>query len=518
MKKAKIFYFSLQEQGDKTKKINWFNSVDFKKIDFDHIQPDARANWINLTDNDFDSFLPLVNKEVKAGKSEEAIFQLFSAGVKTQRDEWVYDFSKEGLIEKVKYLIDAYTEKLLQGTTREFDIKWDRETNKYLDRKISKTFQISQIVKSLYRPYIKQYFYFDKHFNGMTYQMYNIFPNDLTDNQMIGFMGQSTDKPFSVIASSLVTDLNCISPASGGTQCLPLYRYDKEGKRLENITDWGLKQFQTYYQNLPPLSRGVSAGRGDQITKENIFHYVYAVLHNPAYRQKYEQNLKRDFPRIPFYDDFFQWVEWGQKLMELHINYEIIEPYPLKRVDIAVDPPLTPLKKGKVHLTKAKLKADKIANKIILDDITTLENIPQIAWEYKLGNRSALEWILDQYKEKKPKDPTIAEKFNTYKFADYKEQVIDLLTRVCTVSFETMQIIESMDDEKYPEPSAELALYLKHYGRSKAEQIQINQKGLAMLRRWREEKLSEEQLKAAEATWENVKKLIDENRSSNLFS
>ena len=494
MKKAKIFYFSLQEQDDKIKKINWFNSVNFKKIDFDHIQPDARANWINLTDNDFDSLLPLIDKEVKAGKSEEAIFQLFSRGVATQRDEWVYDFSKESLIEKIQYFIDAYMEKLLEGKTREFDIKWDRETNKYLHRKISKTFQISQIVKSLYRPYIKQYFYFDKHFNGMTYQMYNIFPDNLVDNQMIGFMGQSTDKPFSVIASSLVTDLNCISPASGGTQCLPLYRYDKEGNRIENIADWGLTQFQTHYQD-------------KTITKENIFHYVYAVLHNPTYRQKYEQNLKRDFPRIPFYDDFFQWVEWGQKLMDLHINYETVEPYSLKRLDIPTDK--TP---------KPKLKADKIANKIILDDVTTLENIPKITWEYKLGNRSALEWILDQYKEKKPKDLTIAEKFNTYKFADYKEQVIDLLTRVCSVSFETMQIIESMDNEKYPEPSADLAPYLKHYGRSKAEQIRINQEGLAMLRRWREEKLSDEQLKAAEATWENVKKLIDENRSSNLFS
>lgn len=326
MKKAKIFYFSLQDQQDKNQKLNWFSTTTFDKIAFDHVQPDKKANWINLTDNDFDDLLPLVDKEVKVGKSEEAIFQLFSAGVKTQRDEWVYDFSKKVLIEKVKYLIDAYMEKMLRGTTREFDIKWDRETNKYLDRKISKTFQVSQIVASLYRPYIKQYFYFDKHFNGMTYQMYNIFPNNLTDNQMIGFMGQSTDKPFSVIASSLVTDLNCISPASGGTQCLPLYRYDKEGNRLENITDWGFNQFQTHYTD-------------QNISRENIFHYVYAVLHNPAYRQKYEQNLKRDFPRIPFYDNFFQWVEWGQKLMDLHINYETVEPYPLKRVDIVLDPP-----------------------------------------------------------------------------------------------------------------------------------------------------------------------------------
>jgi predicted helicase len=120
--------------------------------------------------------------------------------------------------------------------------------------------------------------------------------------------------------------------------------------------------------------------------------------------------------------------------MELHINYENIEPYPLTRIDI-------PLEKGN---PKSKLKAHKPDGKIILDDITTLENIPPSAWEYQLGNRCALEWILDQYKEKKPKDKTIAEKFNTYRFADYKETVIDLLTRVCTVSVETLKIIAAM--------------------------------------------------------------------------
>jgi predicted helicase len=171
----------------------------------------------------------------------------------------------------------------------------------------------------------------------------------------------------------------------------------------------------------------------DDITKENIFHYTYAVLHNPEYRTKYELNLKREFPRLPFYDNFYQWVEWGRKLMDLHINYETVEPYPLTRVDAN-----TTLK------PKTKLKADKEKGYINLDDITFLQDIPPIAWDYKLGNRSALEWILDQYKEKKLKDKTIAEKFNTYRFADYKKKVIDLLQRVCTVSVETMKIIQEM--------------------------------------------------------------------------
>jgi predicted helicase len=176
------------------------------------------------------------------------------------------------------------------------------------------------------------------------------------------------------------------------------------------------------------------------ITKEDIFYYVYAVLHNPEYRKKYELNLKREFPRIPFYEDFFQWVNWGKQLMELHLNYETIDPYPLNIVGTFHE---TSLQKT----PKPKLKADKIKNQIILDDVTTLTNIPPLAWEYKLGNRSALEWILDQYKEKKPKDPTIAERFNKYRFADYKETVIDLLMRVTTVSVETMQIITQMNGE-----------------------------------------------------------------------
>ena len=149
--------------------------------------------------------------------------------------------------------------------------------------------------------------------------------------------------------------------------------------------------------------------------------------------------MKREFPRLPFYDDFQKWVNWGKQLIDLHINYETVTPLPLKRIDI----PCTDV--AMHRLNKAKLKADKDKGTIILDELTTLEGIPKIAWEYRLGNRSALEWILDQYKEKKPKDPTIAEKFNTYRYADYKEEVIELLQRVCTVSVETMNIIQEME-------------------------------------------------------------------------
>ncbi|HET7412856.1 MAG TPA: type ISP restriction/modification enzyme, partial [Pararhizobium sp.] len=180
-----------------------------------------------------------------------------------------------------------------------------------------------------------------------------------------------------------------------------------------------------------------------QITKDAIFAYVYGVLHDPVYREKYALNLKREFPRIPFYPDFWKWAEWGERLMALHIGYETVEPWPLTRTD-------TPDEKARAAgvQPKALLKADRDNGIIRLDTETTLSGIPKEAWDYRLGNRSGLDWILDQYKEKTPRDPTIREKFNTYRFADYKEKVIALIARVTRVSVETVAITEAMKASK----------------------------------------------------------------------
>ncbi|APB33571.1 Putative helicase [Gloeomargarita lithophora Alchichica-D10] len=467
MSTAKIFYFTLQDEQTKEEKLTWFARTRFEEIPFQHITPDKKANWINLTDNDFDSLLPLIDKDVKAGKSQEAVFQLFSAGIKTQRDEWVYDFSKEVLMERMKYFVEVYQERLEKGINRDLntDIKWDRELEKYLIRKVKKDFEENKIVRSLYRPFVKMFFYFDRHFNGMPYQWYSIHPDcsesQIPQNLVIGFVSGSRLN-FSAIATETIANLSVYS--LDPIQCLPLYRYDKNGNRIDNITDWALEQFCNYYRSPSiPLEKGeeeselalkkgeeesklaflkreheseppfLKGGRGDQITKLDIFYYTYAVLHHPAYRSKYKINLKREFPRLPFYPNFYQWVVWGKTLMDLHLNFETIEPYGLERFDMA----------SKTN-PKTKLKADKTAGVITLDENTQLQGVPALAWEYKLGNRSALEWILDQYKEKTPKDPTIAKLFNTYKFADYKEYVIDLLQRVCTVSTQTMAIIQQM--------------------------------------------------------------------------
>ena len=222
--------------------------------------------------------------------------------------------------------------------------------------------------------------------------------------------------------------------SADATKYASLYRFDDTGTRHDNITDWALKQFAAHYAD--EIGKGKGARK---ITKEAIFHYCYAVLHDPLYREKYAQNLKREFPRTPFYKDFWQWAAWGEALMALHIGYEGVTPFALTRTDL-----LDAKARAAGLQPKAMLRADPATGTIALDSETTLSGIPAEAWTYKLGNRSAIDWVLDQYKEKKPKDPTIREKFDTYRFADYKNKVIDLLKRVTTVSIETVKVVEAM--------------------------------------------------------------------------
>jgi len=414
MKNAEFYYFALADDLPRKDKLHWFDTTKFKDIPFERIYPDEKGNWLNLTDNDFESLMPLIDKN-----NDNTIFRFSSLGVSTNRDEWIYDFSEKNLNSKMQFFIKTYNE-LLANYDESWNeiIKWSECLKTIFKRKEKITFDKNLLRESNYRPFIKQFFYSEKCLNDrLTQNHYEIFGTKLDKtNELIGVHFGSRLE-FCLISTNLIPNLATFSldPA----RWLPLYRYDIEGNPHENITNWALTQFKNQYEM--------------ELTKTDIFHYVYAVLHNPLYREKYEQNLKREFPRIPFYDDFSQWVEWGKTLMDLHLNYETVEPYPLKRVDSKTS-----------EKPKVKLKADKINGVIELDENTNLSGIPVEAWEYKLGNRSALEWILDQYKEKKPKDVTIAEKFNVYRFADYKESVIDLLMRVCRVSVETLAIVEKM--------------------------------------------------------------------------
>ncbi|OCW57210.1 type ISP restriction/modification enzyme [Hoeflea olei] len=482
---AVIRYANRPEMETADAKLAFLAGKKLHDIPFQTIVPSKTADWVDIVDNDWEQLLPLCSKEVKAGKSRNsnAIFRLFSLGNASHRDEWVYDTSRDQLEQKVRYLIQVYEECRIDPTSpaRE-SIRWDRELEKYRKAGIRKNFDPSLIVRAAYRPFTPIFLYFDRHLNGMTYQLPDMF-SEKGINRVISFSSIGYRADYCVSSWNGPVDLH-YGAAADGYQVVSRYRYTEDGERVDNITDWALKRFREAYGKdvmsrpaISPLAGEMSAqqteggeaadtesgaippsapvgasppqggrsgsARSAALSKDDIFHYVYGVLHDPVYREKYAINLKREFPRIPFYPDFRQWAEWGERLMALHIGYETVEPWPLERIDEpdekARDAGVAP---------KTMLRSDRDNGTIRLDSETQLTGIPPEVWTYRLGNRSALDWILDQYKEKTPRDPTIREKFNTYRFADYKEHVIDLLARVTRVSVETVAITEAMKKAK----------------------------------------------------------------------
>jgi predicted helicase len=420
-----IQYFSLKDEQRREEKLRWFATTRFEDIPFEHLLPDKDHNWLNTGENDFDSYVPLVRKN----KKEQAVFDFCSIGVSTNRDEWVFDFDEKNLLEKTRYFVDSYNsqmknsgnlktedlEKLLKT-----DIKWSNSLKDKFIRKTRLVFDKSFMTILNYRPYLQKKYYSDKTLSDrLTSNHYAIFGDKLErSNKVICFSGRDSSKPFQALISGIVWSKDYLENTEG----LPFFIY-KDGKRIDNITEWGLNHIRHHYKD-------------KMIDREAIFNYVYAVFHNPEYRTKYRVNLIRTFPRIPLYHDFWKWAKWGKKLMELHLNYASAEPYKLSKKEKKIE-------EGRQNTTK--LRADKKLDEIVLDDETVLQDIPKQAWEYKLGNRSALEWILDQYKEKTPKDPSIRKDFNNYRFKDYKDHVIDLIQRLVTVSVETARIIREME-------------------------------------------------------------------------
>ncbi len=438
---ARIYYARRPEMETAREKLRFLATTSFGEINFEHIRPNHRHTWINQTEYDWDDLLPIGTKRTKRARKEsveEAIFKVYSTGYMSGRDEWVADFSESDLEIKMRFFVNHY-----QGYDKERDaedtvIKWSRNLMREFGRGHQEEFSPERIKKSHYRPYVKKFLYNSAIFVDERSILEELFHND---NVLVCISGLSSSKPFQVLAVNDRPSYDMLEK----TQCFPRYTYDDDGARHDNITAWGVAQFTAHYGEAlaaaaahlhSPLDPAIGA-----TARDAIFYYTYGVLHHPAYREKYELNLKREFPRLPFYEDFAQWAAWGQQLMDLHLHFEDAAPYPLRRVD-APSPDSGEGRGG--GMPQAKLKSDEDEGVIILDSRTTLEDVPPAAWEYVLGNRAAIDWILYYYKERKPRDPTIREKFNTYRFADHKEDVIDLLRRVVAVSVETVAIVAAM--------------------------------------------------------------------------
>ena len=434
----RIFYYCTDNIWNKQQKFDLLiEHQHIGNVRWQPIQPDARQTWFTEgLHPEFDTFIPMGDKNTKKSASEgEAIFSLYSLGVATNRDNLAYAFDLELLQERVGTFIEIYNTAVDRKKrhdpkdpvenfidTTDPRIKWTRQVKASLRKLELSNYEKMHFRSALYRPFCQKYLYFDNFWNEERYQQQRIFPTPETEteNQVIIVSDHGFRSEFSTLMANLIPDLHTLS-TSDGFQCFPFYIYDEDGtNRRENITDWALTEFRSHYND-------------DTITKWDIFHYTYGLLHHPEYRETYEANLKRDLPHIPFATDFRGFAEAGARLANLHITYESQPEYDKLKF---VQTPDTPLN---WRVEKMKLSKDKTA--LIYNEFLTLSGIPPKVFEYRLGTRSALEWVIDQYRIKTDKRSGI---INNPNRTDDPQYIVKLIGKVITVSLETVDIINKL--------------------------------------------------------------------------
>ena len=429
---AKVYLYSVDDYLKSQEKMKLLEETEhYGKLSMIQLMPDEHYTWLTKgLDVDFDTFLPMGTKEAKAGRGK-AIFSNYGRGVATCRDAWAYNFNQTELSQNIKRTIETYNEQVfkwsrlsrkpqvddfvLNDDTRIF---WSEGLKNYLRRQISLEYDAANLRRSMYRPFTLMNLYFEKHLNERRYQMPASLPiaSAEAENRLIYLTAVGTSKTFHCVMTNVIADLHF----TGDSQCFPFYIYNEDGSnRKENITDWALEQFRTHYKN-------------NKISKWDIFHYVYGILHHPQYREKYAANLKRELPRIPFVPEFKPFAEAGAKLAELHANYEKQAEYPLQRQENKDE-------KLNWRVEKMRLSKDKI--QLVYNDFLTLGGIPPEVFEYRLGNRSALDWIIDQYQVSTDKRSGIVNDPNRLNDPEY---IVKLIGKVITVSLETMKVVKSL--------------------------------------------------------------------------
>ena len=454
----KVFYHDIGDYLSQKEKLDIIkNFGDISTMKWQEITPNENYDWINQRNDDFESFISLGDKKDATTKT---IFDVYSMGVKTNRDNWVYNFSHQLVIDNMTRMIDFYNQQVeefknhLKGQTLTNAEQRKKQVENFIDtdpKKISWTrelkedcgklkihlFNEDEVTKGMYRPFCKQAYYFNRYLNNCVYQMPKIFPNQNLENLAICVTGIGASKDFSALITDVIPNLHFHDTC----QCFPLYTYEKQSElgslfatatteqytKKENIPDSILKEYQQKYQD-------------KTITKSDIFYYIYGVLHSPEYKQRFASDLKKMLPRIPFTADFWTFSQAGRELGYYHLNYETIEPYELEefKKDLYLDD--KDYQVEKMVFGKNKNGIDKTI--IIYNSKLTLSQIPLEAYEYIVNGKSALEWIMERYKVTKDKDSGIINDPNHW--SENPRYIVDLVKRIVRVSLETVRIVKSL--------------------------------------------------------------------------
>ena len=449
-KPATLHYHDIGDYLTRGQKLDKLRDKNYSGINWQIIKPNKVGDWINQSHPEFSKFMPMGAK-----KEDEkiSIFQSYCNGLGTTRDSWAYNFGKDQVAQNMASMIDFYNAELerykkarADGDTTEITefvnrspnkISWSRGLLSKISRGTIGSFNASSIRTALYRPFTKQHLYYDKVFTDLPAIARRFFPTDESENVAISVVGDGSSMNFSALMTNIIPDFHLLS----GSQCFPLYNYVSESGELgggqkftrrDNITDEILKKFRAHY-------------RTDNIKKEDIFYYVYGVLHSPAYKERYQADLRKMLPHLPMaanLADFFAFAAAGRKLGKLHVDYEQAEEYPLSEhlPDMFAESDYEVKKMRYLSAAAIAGKIDKSAIKY--NETLHLSGIPAEAYQYEINGKTPIGWIMERYQRTIHKESGIANNPNDW--SDDPKYIVSLLKKVVYVSVETAKIIRDL--------------------------------------------------------------------------
>ena len=432
---GRLFYHDTIDHPTRSRdqKIHFLAANRKSTIPWQAVVPDVRGDWINQRDPGFQDLMPLYGED-------NAVFKLNSLGIATNRDAWCYDFSRAKAINKTREMMESYNQQIpTSAPTRDpKKFSWTRRTLRMAKNGIRMDHDSDHIVLSEYRPFTKQFVYFHRSVNEEVYQQERIFPAPHLSNVGIAINERDKNNPLSCLMLTALPDLNMM----GNTQFLPRWTYEKAltgagYERVSNINPVAFEHFESHF------------GEGI-VTEDDVFHYVYGVIHHAGLRARYAANLSKETARIPIVASlphFQAFARAGEALLDLHVNYESVEPYPLE-VEITGNPGMLDLYRVTDKKMKHPSKSGNIdESALVYNEHITLRGIPVGTHRYMLGQYSALRWLMDRYRISTHTPSGIVKDPN-----DWGEEhgdpryIIDLIKRIVTVSVKTMEIVDSLPE------------------------------------------------------------------------
>lgn len=453
--KATIYYHDIGDYRSREEKLNIvkeFNSVENPNMKWNKLSPNEHGDWISQRNDMFDTYIP-IEPEIKFDLKSQSFFNTYAIGISTNRDAWVYNFSQKTIESNMARMIEFYnrqkdaykSSKQRQPNLKVEDfidadpikIRWTRSLRKDVEKSIIHIFSKKEFASSLYRPFCKEHLYFDKPFIESPGLSSKFFPDKNKENLIIVITGIGASKDFAVLISDRITNIDTIEKA----QCFPLYYYEEHQKQNPSLFDVTAKNEYIRRDGISDfILNQAHKNYGKQVSKEDIFYYVYGFLHSPLYKKTFTSDLKKRLPRLPLVEEprnFWKFSKAGRELKDLHINYESVPAYEGVKI--------TGANSGYYKVEKMLFPKKGQKDTIIYNSKITIKNIPGKAYEYIVNGKSAIEWIMERYQITTDKDSGIVNNPNDWAMEmGNSSYILDLLLSIINVSVKTVEIVEGL--------------------------------------------------------------------------